>query len=368
MERQLEDIDHDRRRYLARLALTVAGAGLGVFGVTQAIDRASREFSGIERATEWINSPRLTASSLRGQGRAGRLLDLHVHQLAAHAAVRPRVGAEIPATARRRSACTHPSSRSNTTSTTFVVRCARWRSSIPSRSTTTTPSGAPSTTSTGRRSTSSTREGAFAITSSARATTSSRSAPFSSCWRKPARRRRRGAGAGRGQRRGSAGRLEQPAIAGELRRLRAHRRLRVAAAAAAAIGRTCMSVPARLALNQWALAGEWTMGKQATVLEQRRRPDRLPLSRARPASRHGCRGQARSGAVPRVDRRAATGRGARPRRRRRRQRHGGRTAPVSTHPPTAGRSSTGSSRSSSSIPASRRSRSRSADPGQRCIA
>src|SRR5262249_27901704 len=30
--------------------------------------------------------------------------------------------------------------------------------------------------------------------------------------------------------------------------------------------RRMYAAPARLALNQWALAGEWTMGKQATVL------------------------------------------------------------------------------------------------------
>jgi len=67
MERLLENIDHDRRRYLARLAFTIAGAGLGVFGVARAVDRASRQFSGLDRATEWINSPRLTASSLAGK-------------------------------------------------------------------------------------------------------------------------------------------------------------------------------------------------------------------------------------------------------------------------------------------------------------
>jgi thiol-disulfide isomerase/thioredoxin len=63
----LTEIDHDRRRYLGRLTATIAGAGLGVYGVAQVIDRESREFSGLDRATEWINSPRLTASSLAGK-------------------------------------------------------------------------------------------------------------------------------------------------------------------------------------------------------------------------------------------------------------------------------------------------------------
>jgi thiol-disulfide isomerase/thioredoxin len=67
MERPAEQIDHDRRRYVGRLAATIAGAGLGVFGIAQAIDRESRDFSGLDRATAWLNSPRLTASSLAGK-------------------------------------------------------------------------------------------------------------------------------------------------------------------------------------------------------------------------------------------------------------------------------------------------------------
>jgi thiol-disulfide isomerase/thioredoxin len=67
MERRAEQIDHDRRWYLVRLAAAIAGAGLGVVGITQAIDGESREFSGIDRATAWLNSSRLTASSLAGK-------------------------------------------------------------------------------------------------------------------------------------------------------------------------------------------------------------------------------------------------------------------------------------------------------------
>ncbi len=67
MERPLEEIDRDRRRYLARLTATIAGAGLGVFAISQVIDRESREFSGLDRATEWLNSPPLTAASLAGK-------------------------------------------------------------------------------------------------------------------------------------------------------------------------------------------------------------------------------------------------------------------------------------------------------------
>lgn len=61
------EIDHARRRYVARLGVALAGAGLGLYGVSQVIDGASRDFSGLDRAGEWLNSPRLTASSLAGK-------------------------------------------------------------------------------------------------------------------------------------------------------------------------------------------------------------------------------------------------------------------------------------------------------------
>ena len=67
MERPLEEIDRDRRRYLVRLAATIAAAGLGVFAISRVIDRESRDFSGLDRATEWLNSSPLTAASLAGK-------------------------------------------------------------------------------------------------------------------------------------------------------------------------------------------------------------------------------------------------------------------------------------------------------------
>ena len=59
--------DPDRRRYLGRLALAIAGAGLGAYAVAEAIDRQSREFDGLDRATAWLNSPPVTAASLSGK-------------------------------------------------------------------------------------------------------------------------------------------------------------------------------------------------------------------------------------------------------------------------------------------------------------
>ena len=62
-----EEIDHDRRRFLGRAAMTMAAAQLGMFGTTQANNREPRELAAIGRATEWLNSPRLTPSSLAGK-------------------------------------------------------------------------------------------------------------------------------------------------------------------------------------------------------------------------------------------------------------------------------------------------------------
>ena len=67
-----------------------------------------------------------------------------------------------------------------------------------------------------------------------------------------------------GRWRGGAGGLGQLAISGKLRRLRADGEL----ASSGGVGRDrrrLYTAPARLALNQWALAGDWTMARQATV-------------------------------------------------------------------------------------------------------
>jgi thiol-disulfide isomerase/thioredoxin len=59
--------DGDRRRFLGRAAMTMAAAQLGIFGSADGADGEPREFAAIGRATEWLNSPRLTAASLRGK-------------------------------------------------------------------------------------------------------------------------------------------------------------------------------------------------------------------------------------------------------------------------------------------------------------
>ena len=54
----------DRRRFLGSTAMTIAAAHVGVL---DADDRPPRELAAIARATEWLNSPRLDAASLRGK-------------------------------------------------------------------------------------------------------------------------------------------------------------------------------------------------------------------------------------------------------------------------------------------------------------
>jgi hypothetical protein len=57
----------DRRRFLSSGAMTMAAARLGMFGTAEAQNREPRELAAIGRATEWLNSPRLTATQLLGK-------------------------------------------------------------------------------------------------------------------------------------------------------------------------------------------------------------------------------------------------------------------------------------------------------------
>ena len=60
-------VHHDRRLFLRTGALTIAAAPLGIFARVQANQRVPREVAAIANAPEWLNSPRLTASSLAGK-------------------------------------------------------------------------------------------------------------------------------------------------------------------------------------------------------------------------------------------------------------------------------------------------------------
>jgi hypothetical protein len=59
-------VDRERRRFLGKAAMTIAAAHFGMSGSAEA-DDLPRELAAIVRATEWINSSRLDAASLRGK-------------------------------------------------------------------------------------------------------------------------------------------------------------------------------------------------------------------------------------------------------------------------------------------------------------
>src|SRR3954470_2706464 len=69
-----EEINHNRRRFLAAAAMTVAAVPFGVTGcAVQRMTRAEAklpvegELPSLGGATSWLNSQPLTASSLRGR-------------------------------------------------------------------------------------------------------------------------------------------------------------------------------------------------------------------------------------------------------------------------------------------------------------
>src|SRR3954470_18308979 len=63
----IERVDRDRRRFLGAAAMTIAAGRLGVSGTVEANQRAPRQLAALGAAPEWINSPRLTPTSLAGK-------------------------------------------------------------------------------------------------------------------------------------------------------------------------------------------------------------------------------------------------------------------------------------------------------------
>ena len=88
------------------------------------------------------------------------------------------------------------------------------------------------------------------------------------------------------------------------------------------------AAPARLPLNDWGLAGDWTVGGARGRLERAGGADRVPVPRARRQPRDGTGDAGRVDPVPGLPRRPA----------------GRRTPPGPTSPPTAAGSSTNSGR------------------------
>jgi hypothetical protein len=60
-------IDRGRRRFLGSAAMTMAAARLGMFATAEASEGESRQLTALGRAAEWLNSPRLTPASWRGK-------------------------------------------------------------------------------------------------------------------------------------------------------------------------------------------------------------------------------------------------------------------------------------------------------------
>jgi len=59
------EIDPNRRRFLGAAAMTIAAARLGTSGNANVAE--PRQLAAFNRATEWLNSPRLTAADLQGK-------------------------------------------------------------------------------------------------------------------------------------------------------------------------------------------------------------------------------------------------------------------------------------------------------------
>jgi Thioredoxin like C-terminal domain len=62
-----ERIDQSRRRFLGATAMTLAAAPFGAYCAAGAEPGESRELAALGRAADWLNSPRLTASQLAGK-------------------------------------------------------------------------------------------------------------------------------------------------------------------------------------------------------------------------------------------------------------------------------------------------------------
>ena len=127
----------------------------------------------------------LRATRPRRAARARRrreLLDVDVHQLAAHGALRPCVVAGLSRRRTRRDRSAHSGVLVRAGDRPRAARRRRSEGSTTrSRSTTATRSGTRSTTTTGPRCTSSTRTASSATTTSERAATSNRNASSRSC-------------------------------------------------------------------------------------------------------------------------------------------------------------------------------------------
>jgi thiol-disulfide isomerase/thioredoxin len=62
-----EKVDINRRRFLGRAVMSVAAAQFGLLGTAKPSEGKSRELAALTRATAWLNSPALSATTLLGK-------------------------------------------------------------------------------------------------------------------------------------------------------------------------------------------------------------------------------------------------------------------------------------------------------------
>ena len=117
-----EDIRWGRRRFLGTTALAMVAAQLG--GIGSAVPH-SYPWKGTclrSAARRVAQSAAMTTGGTARESRPRRFLDLHLHQLAAHAALCPSMGCEIQDGGLVVSACIRLSSDSRKTSRMFAER------------------------------------------------------------------------------------------------------------------------------------------------------------------------------------------------------------------------------------------------------
>ena len=117
-------VDPGRRRLLATAAMTIAAAHVGMIRTVNADDGAAPGLAALGRATEWLNSPRLTPSSLAGKV---VLVDFWTYTCINWLRTLPylRAWAQKYQPGLVLIGVHTPSSASNTTSTTFAEPCGR---------------------------------------------------------------------------------------------------------------------------------------------------------------------------------------------------------------------------------------------------
>ena len=96
-----ETIHPDRRRFLRTGAMTIAAAHIGGFGQSGSESTCATGVGGHRQCGGVAQFPTPDVVESCRESRARGLLDLHLHQLAAHAPLCSRVGAEVPRAARR---------------------------------------------------------------------------------------------------------------------------------------------------------------------------------------------------------------------------------------------------------------------------